>query len=448
MLTNTITALLQDKKRARNPYVLRNNSTTIKDDQKRFESGFLDKKKLIFQLPLCTLYLIICSVLLFNFRNKSGKLILIYSLTFNQIYREGSCQSLREFFLDKKFGLDRESNFLIECKSLKLKKSFKRFKVTRDISLQVYSNYSSFSEKIYIFLQIVRRFIYSFILLIRVKDFVLVMKEYIFDESIFWKKREKLIEKVITTQTHLFVQPLIFRLDISREKRIMIWYSANSFPIKYKDKSQLVLGLSNDFYSNIQVDEHWVWNRSNAAYIGKLTSKKTVIKGTMLFYGPSLKQNTSAKVDVLLFDVTPTSSMSENNILNERYVSSFITEIVQTVEELKGYPPLKIGLKPKRETVNFHSKIYLEMLEQYFSSGRITKIDHKENIYDLILNAKVVLAFPFTSPILVAKELGVACAFYSSSDLLESQNSYYGIKFIDNQFALRQFLVRNVLRIS
>jgi polysaccharide biosynthesis PFTS motif protein len=274
------------------------------------------------------------------------------------------------------------------------------------------------------------------------------MKEYIFDESIFWKKREKLIEKVITTQTHFLVQPLIFRLDISREKRIMIWYSANSLPIKYKDKNQLVLGFSNDFYNNIQVDEHWVWNKSNAAYIGKLTSKKTVIKGAMLFYGPSLEQNTSVKVDVLIFDVTPPSSMPENIIYNERYVSDFITEIIQTVEELKGYPPLKIGLKPKRETANFHSKIYLEILEQYFSSGRITKIDPKENIYDLILNAKVVLSFPFTSPVLIAKELGVACAFYSSSDLLESQNSYYGIKFINNQFALRRFLARNVLRIS
>jgi polysaccharide biosynthesis PFTS motif protein len=273
------------------------------------------------------------------------------------------------------------------------------------------------------------------------------MKEYIFDESIFWKNREKLIDKVITTQTQLLVQPLIFRFDITKEKRIMIWYSANSLPKKYKDQSQLVLGYPDYFYNNIQVDEHWVWNKSNAVYIRKLTSKKAVIKGSMLFYGPSLKQNTSPKVDVLLFDVTPPNSMPENNILNEKYVSSFIAEIVQVVEELKDFRQLEIGLKSKRETVNFHSKIYLEMLEQYFNSGRITKINHMENIYDLIINAKIVFAYPFTSPIFIAKELGVDCAFYSSSSLLENQTSYYGIKFINNQFALRKFLVRNVLRI-
>jgi polysaccharide biosynthesis PFTS motif protein len=91
-----------------------------------------------------------------------------------------------------------------------------------------------------------------------------------------------------------------------------------------------------------------------------------------------------------------------------------------------------------------HSEKYIDMLHNLYNSGIITKIDHREDIYDLVRNAKVVIAYPFTSPALIAKELGVDCAFYSSSNLLQSRSFYFGVRFIDNKADLKQFLMRSL----
>ena len=67
-------------------------------------------------------------------------------------------------------------------------------------------------------------------------------------------------------------------------------------------------------------------------------------------------------------------------------------------------------------------------------------LDYNENLYDLIQNAKVVVGYPFTSPVLIAKELGVFSAFYSSSVLLQKSNLHNGIRFIQNKTSLERFL--------
>ena len=92
------------------------------------------------------------------------------------------------------------------------------------------------------------------------------------------------------------------------------------------------------------------------------------------------------------------------------------------IKEFKSYTSIEIGLKPKREVTDFHSEKYVDMLHKFYDSGLITRIGHGENIYDLVRNAKVVVAYPFTSPVFIAKELGVDCAFYSSSNLLQSRS--------------------------
>lgn len=444
MLTSNINALLQDKKRAINPYVLKNKSTSTKANPNIFKPKVIYRNSLLFKNAFYMMYVFFYFILLLNFKSKSSKLTLIYSLTFDQIYKDNSSQSLSEFFSDGRFGLKKNSEFLIECKSLKRLRGFNNVKVTRDIPLQIYANYCSFSEKFHIFIMIVQRFFHSIILLITIPDFSLVQKEYIFDEPIFLGKQEKFIDTVITTQTHLLFQPLIFNLDIVKNKRIMLWYSANSIPIPYKDKTQLVLGLPNDFLHNTKVDEHWVWNKSNADYIRKMNSQKVLIKGSMLFYRSSQRQKLLPKFDILLFDITPPKFLPENNVFNENHVCNFVSEIVQVIKEFEAYPSIEVGLKPKREVLDIHSEKYADMLDKFYDSGLITKIDHRENIYDLVRNAKVVIAYPFTSPVFIAKELGVNCAFYSSSNLLQSRSFYYGVRFIDNKADLKRFLVRSL----
>lgn len=447
MLNDDIKELLQKKKLAKNPFVQRNENTFVEIKKNPFRNKVMLENSLLFKIALNVVYLIFCFFLLFKFRNKSGSLVLIYSLTFNQIFRNGSCQSLQEFLLEKRFGLNRNSTFLVEHRSLKRQKSFENCIVTRDISLHIYANYCKFSEKLYVFAIVIQRFFCSFLFLIIVPNFSLVIKEFVFDHSILRKKQDKLFDKVLTTQSQLIYQPLIFSLDVTKKKRIMIWYSANSIPIKYKENNNLVLGYSDVVFQNLKVDEHWVWDQSNADYLEKMTEGKAMIKGSMMFYSASPRKNTLCKLDVLLFDVTPIKNFPISNIYNEENVSKFVTDVVSVIREMKNYPFIKIGLKTKRRTTNFHSEVYSQMLENYYNSGLITELNYNENIYDLIANAKVVIAYPFTSPVYIAKELGVACVFYSPTNLLRSQTSYYGVKYIESKDILKKFLEKSLMLI-
>ena len=79
-------------------------------------------------------------------------------------------------------------------------------------------------------------------------------------------------------------------------------------------------------------------------------------------------------------------------------------------------------------------------MNNYNEIGAIEILDYNENLYDLIQNAKVVVGYPFTSPVLIAKELGVFSAFYSSSVLLQKSNLHNGIRFIQNKTSLERFL--------
>jgi len=447
MLNDDIKELLQKKKLAKNPFVQRNENTFIEIKKNPFYNKNMLKNSLLFKIALNVVYLIFCFFLLFKFRNKSGSLVLIYSLTFDQIFRNGSCQSLQEFLLEKRFGLNRNSTFLVEHRSLKRQKSFKNCIVTRDISLHIYANYCKFSEKLYVFAIVIQRFFCSFLFLITIPDFSLVMKEFVFDHSILRKRQDKLFDKVITTTSQLIYQPLIFSSDVAKKKRVMIWYSANSIPKKYKDTNHLVLDFSDAVYQNVKVDEHWVWDKSNADFLEKMTKVKAVIKGSMMFYRASPRKNTLFKLDVLLFDVTPIKNFPISNIYNEENASKFVTDVVSVIREMKNYPFIKIGLKAKRRNANFHSEVYAQMLENYYNSGLITELNYNENIYDLIANAKVVIAYPFTSPVYIAKELGVACAFYSPTNLLRSQTSYYGVKYIESKDILKKFLEKSLMLI-
>ena len=142
----------------------------------------------------------------------------------------------------------------------------------------------------------------------------------------------------------------------------------------------------------------------------------------------------------MIFDITPPNSLPKNNIFNENNLCNFVSEIVQVSRQLQVKRELRIGLKPKRKVYYIHSEKYIDLVHNYNEMGAIDILDYNENLYDLIQNAKVVIGYPFTSPVLIAKELGVFSAFYSSSTLLQKSDSYSGVRFIQSKTNLRQFL--------
>jgi polysaccharide biosynthesis PFTS motif protein len=63
------------------------------------------------------------------------------------------------------------------------------------------------------------------------------------------------------------------------------------------------------------------------------------------------------------------------------------------------------------------------------------------NLYETIAASKIVIAFPFTSPVTIGYELKVPSIHYSSSIILVKYNQN---SFIQNKLKLRKFIETNL----
>ena len=66
MLTSNINVLLQDKKRANNPYVLKNKLTSTKANPNTFKPKVMCRNSLLFKIAFCMMYMSVYLILLLN----------------------------------------------------------------------------------------------------------------------------------------------------------------------------------------------------------------------------------------------------------------------------------------------------------------------------------------------------------------------------------------------
>lgn len=62
-------------------------------------------------------------------------------------------------------------------------------------------------------------------------------------------------------------------------------------------------------------------------------------------------------------------------------------------------------LKPKRRYSNLHAKDYISLVRELSDEGLLELVPASANLYQTVSESDFVLAFPFTSPALIAKEL-------------------------------------------
>jgi polysaccharide biosynthesis PFTS motif protein len=101
---------------------------------------------------------------------------------------------------------------------------------------------------------------------------------------------------------------------------------------------------------------------------------------------------------------------------------------------------LKIQLKHKRVFSKQHSSDYLNFINQKVTNFEITVIDPNQNLYDLISKSKIVIGFPFTSPVIIGQELNTPSIFYCSSKLLPTAQDGRKPLLIQSQTSLYKYL--------
>lgn len=92
---------------------------------------------------------------------------------------------------------------------------------------------------------------------------------------------------------------------------------------------------------------------------------------------------------------------------------------------------VQIALKPKRPYSDIHDSAYTRLVNELHLQREIILLAPGSDLYLEISRVDLVLAPPFSSPTVVAKESGIPSLFYMLSDSSwKLPNSHHGIKVV------------------
>lgn len=396
---------------------------------------------------LCYLMLILCSSqLMRKSKSTENDLTLIYSLTREQIIRNHKIEDLAIFLSEKRFNIKSDSEILVESKQVFFNKRQKNLNVCFDISLKLYTDCANFEKKIKIIRSIILKFIFLSKNFYKHRHLFLAAKEFIFDDTIIQTLKSDLkITKAITTISSLHYQPYIFETTVAENKRHMFWYSVNTIPFDYIHP---VPGVEkwlqdDDLYKYMKIDVHWVWNLDHKSYLSKLTDANIFVMGSMVFY-PRYNYGHEKRFDILLFDVTPPSAISMfHPIYNFDLMFRFVKDTLEISEEVSilTSETVKVALKHKRKISKQADMRYIDGLNDLEHNNKIQILNWSENLYSIIKSSKIVIAYPFTAPAVIAKELNVPSVYYLPENMLNSDKNVNGLAFFQNKKQLQKYIL-------
>ena len=445
IFSNEIQNLLHKKVFAKSKYFY-STKNPPKDLTEIMPVGALSKVSTIKSYLVCILFLNLYFLNIFRLKSKdSGKnLILIYSLSKKQAIRNGSTKSLYIFLKSKGLVRNLDSVVLIEIRKILWRKKYEKARTTLDIPLRIYINNFSLILKVICWISMCKRFFRIMQHHRRNPQLSMVFKEFIFDQIVYSAMDPDKTDKLITTQSNIAYQPLVFEYESFTAKKFMIWYSSNSVPIKYKKEELKRFTINPTVYTDMRIDEHWVWTKEHKKYLSKYSQAKILVKQSLMFYGPENLNASSKKIDVLVFDVTPSNNteITRNSIYTTRESVNFINEITACVKMLNqtNQKDYRVKLKHKRRILKNHSSDYSNFIDHKVKNFEIEIISSDENLYDLISDSKLVIGFPFTSPVVIGQELNRPSIFYCSSKLLPITHKSQKIPFIQNQTSLYSYM--------
>jgi hypothetical protein len=139
--------------------------------------------------------------------------------------------------------------------------------------------------------------------------------------------------------------------------------------------------------------------------------------------------------------VTPLNSNSiyRDTIASFPVVKEFIDDIVENVGLVSKQlnRDIKIHIKHKRPFHQIHSSEYIAYIDNLVKDGELSVLPLSMNLYKTIAESKMIIGYPFTSPVVIGQELKIPSIYYSSSHILVNYNQS---NFIQNKFELFNIL--------
>ena len=419
------------------------------DELAQIKLPLLKKIKIII-IALSLLFLYFTKIFIYVSKSKKikkNKIVLIFSLTKNQIFKDNSLYHLHNFLVSKKFNMTEKSEILIECREVLRTKKYSNLIVTLDIPLKIFTVKFSLKQKWSLIL------IFSQKLLTLIKSFnnsqymYLIFKEYIFDESVYLLTlNNDQVDIVVTTPGAIQYQPIIFEIPEFTGERVMLWYSSNTVPLRYKSRKASIVGKNSEiFLKHMAIDTHWVWTSEHKKFLMKVTNSTILVKGSMQFYNCPKKLDFNKKYDVIIFDVTPASgnSIYKDTMYTFPIAKEFIEDIIESVNLVsqKLDRDISIYIKHKRSFSRINSSRYITYINKLVKNRQLFVLPIGVDLYETIAASKIIIGFPFTSPVIIGQELKVPSVHYSSSNILVKYNK---TNIIQNKIELKKFLEKNL----
>jgi len=385
---------------------------------------------------------------------------LIYGLSQEQIYFAGSTTRLEEFLLSQKIGLAENDLFYIENSRRGIVNNrSEKIRITRNIPTSLFHDFLNFGDKLQIIFLVSQRLLKYLATLIKYPIVHHIVQAFVIDEVIIdYSIRNRKIKFVdlVATQSIITHIPYIFERDLQLGKRLMIWYSANSVPIDYRDKNLERFRVSEKIYESMPLDFHYVWNQSHKDYLDSVIKPPipVEVRGSLMFYLPREGMIFNKVYDIVIFDVTPYESsfksdfekisFSQNSIYSGYFAIKFLQEILWAKNEIERSfgIKLRIALKPKRKYTPLHSRDYLAFLDNLSKNGLIEILEPELDLYKTISESRMSVCYPFSSPAIIAKELKIPTAYFLSGNSIESNFFVDGIEFITDRTKLLDFIIK------
>ena len=105
----------------------------------------------------------------------------------------------------------------------------------------------------------------------------------------------------------------------------------------------------------------------------------------------------------------------------EYYIYSNIENFYNEIIKLAKIKNVKINVKVKK-IISSTSKRYISLINKLSNEPNIMVFEDV-CVFDIIKNSKLVIGLPFTSPTVIAQNLGVKCIFFDPSGLVDKNNS-------------------------
>lgn len=289
----------------------------------------------------------------------------------------------------------------------------------------------------------------------RTPELCLLARDFAYSEIAVELDRRGLIDALVLTCGMYVNQPLWARI-LAHSETHMIWYAQNWKPIYY-----LADNVDSDVPNLpwIRADVHWVWTETFAKYLRDLgLNGRMEVVGPIVWRLAERRPRSVDRIEIAIFDVSPYGDDvaldhgQTSNFNTAQNVEAFLHDIIALkpdIEHALGQP-VSFSLKTARGFHVTYDHCYFALLSELNAAGTINLKPHTTNLYGMVAESHLIIAYPFTSPVYIAEALNVPAVFYDPTGTVapsKFSDKPSAVSFAGNREALRD-KVMSALRTS